>query len=403
MKVGILTTYLALGEANDSGLGQHFRILADALVEDGHVVHVIHPQSDPRPTRVALEALAPKWTWEVPEVRLPRWIHRPSHLSWSSLALLSHLWTAWKINRQFGESSAGRAVEIIETHSYNIPAFFLSRRRIRPRLVTRVATTMSQMVAISPIQARALQLEARLERRAIRLSDALVTHTREHRDIVCANEKILPSRFQIVPHGVVDNEMPPLATKDNGIEDGQITFLFVGRFEFRKGIDILLAAIPTVAKAFPLARFILAGDHGDGADWHAFCINYPALANTRVKAVGRVSPSDLLQLYRLCDVFVAPSRYESFGLIYAEAMSHGKPVIGSRSGGIPEVVQANVTGLLAEPGDVASLVSAMRQLAGDASLRHSMGIAARADFLKRFSAAQLAKASACMYRKILAY
>lgn len=401
MRIGLLTNFLALGEANDSGIGQHFRILADALAAEGHAVHLIHPHPAPQRAQAALAALAPAWTWDVLAARLPSWMDRPWRLSWSSRALLSHLWAARVIDQYFRRSSAARSIEIIETHSYNIPAYFLARRRRRPRLVTRVSTTMSQMVAISPVQARALRLEAMLERQATRWSDALVTHTKEHRDIVCALEKLAPSRFKLVPHGVIDPGPPSPAGAAEAATDREIVFLFVGRFEFRKGIDVLLIAIPEIAKSFPSARFLLAGDHGDGTAWHTFTSAHPALASTRVQSLGRVSATDLIQLYHNCDVVVAPSRYESFGLIYAEAMSHGKPVIGCRAGGVPEVVRDNVTGILTEPGDAASLVSAMRQLANDPLLRHRMGIAARADFLARFSAAHLAKASGAMYREIL--
>ena len=125
--------------------------------------------------------------------------------------------------------------------------------------------------------------------------------------------------------------------------------LFVGRFERRKGIDVLLAAIPEVAAAFPNARFVLAGAPGQGDLWAAFACAHPDLAGGRVAAPGRVSETQLEELYRQCDVFVAPSRYESFGLIYLEAMRHAKPVVACDAGGIPEVVTDGVTGLLAPP------------------------------------------------------
>jgi len=401
MKIGLLTEFFALGEANDSGLGQHFHILADALAANGYAVHVIHPSSTPSAVRAALTTLAPAWTWEVLDAQLPSLLWKPWRLSWSSKALFTHLWTALIVARHFRRSPAARSIEVIETHSYNIPAYFLVRRRVRPRLVTRVSTTMSQMVAISPVQARALRVEAILERQAIQRSDALVTHTREHRDIVCNLYGLAPSRFKLLPHGVIDNGPPTPTTAYEVASDREIVFLFVGRFEFRKGIDVLLDAIPEIAKSFPMARFILAGDRGDGTAWQSFVSAHPELASSRVQSLGRVSAAHLIQLYNNCDVFVAPSRYESFGLIYAEAMSHGKPVIGCRAGGIPDVIQHNVTGILSEPGDTASLVSAMRQLANDPQLRYRMGTAARADFLVRFSATRLAQASGAMYRDIL--
>lgn len=62
---------------------------------------------------------------------------------------------------------------------------------------------------------------------------------------------------------------------------------------------------------------------------------------------------------------VAPSRFESFGLVHLEAMMFGKPVVGCRIGGMKEVVQHDATGLLAEPGDADSLSNALRRLLED--------------------------------------
>ena len=78
-------------------------------------------------------------------------------------------------------------------------------------------------------------------------------------------------------------------------------------------------------------------------------------------------------LLSACDVLVAPSLYESFGLMYVEAMRAGKPVIGSIAGGIPEVVDDGGTGLLVPPGDVPALAEAMLRLGADADLRRAIG------------------------------
>jgi glycogen(starch) synthase len=70
---------------------------------------------------------------------------------------------------------------------------------------------------------------------------------------------------------------------------------------------------------------------------------------------GEVADSELEAQLERCEVFVAPSRYESFGLVFLEAMMFGKAVVGCRAGGMMEVIDEGVTGLLAEPGDSNSL------------------------------------------------
>jgi glycosyltransferase involved in cell wall biosynthesis len=400
LKIGLLTTYLALGENNDSGIGQHYRILADALTERGHDVHVFFlcRKDMVVETKRELARLAPRWKCTVVTAQLPRWWVSLCGNSWPAFQLLSQLRLAKAGCTALLAVHQAESFAIVETHSYNLPAFFLLAARRRPPVLTRVSTSLGQIAAISLIQSRVLRFGALLERRVIRKSDALVTHTNQHRDTICAEEGYLPSRFSIVTHGLPDPGKPaPFAAENT---DGQIEFLFVGRFEARKGIDVLLSAIPSVIAAYPQVHFTLAGDRGDGVAWEAFERNYPALAGSRVLSLGRVSAEMLTSLYRRCAVLVAPSRYESFGLIYAEAMSHGKPAIGCRSGGTPEVVTDGVTGLLAEPGNVASLETCLHRLAADADLRCSMGEAARADFLQRFSAQQLAEATVTLYQQV---
>jgi hypothetical protein len=400
MRIGLLTTYLAVGDETDSGIGQHFRILADALTTQGHEVEVFFLCDGETATvvRRTLAVLAPGWTCTVVTAPLPGWLMRVGARSWPFQMLLKHLALAWA-GRQavLARHQTGR-FDVVETHSYNLPGLFLVSDRKRPPMLTRVSTTTGQMVAISPMRSRVLRWEAKLENFAIRQSDALVTHTRQHRDALGQQEGLDPARFAIVPHGIPDPGAPPPPAPNPA---AGMEFLFVGRFEHRKGIDVLLAAIPLVAYACPTARFTLAGSTGDGHDWAKFAADHPGLlADSRVQSLGRVTSERLPALYRRCDVMVAPSRYESFGLIYVEAMSHAKPVIGCRAGGIPEVVTHGATGLLVAPGDVGALADSMIRLARDAGLRDRMGWAGRADFLARFSASTLAANSIKLYQRI---
>lgn len=86
---------------------------------------------------------------------------------------------------------------------------------------------------------------------------------------------------------------------------------------------------------------------------------------------------NLPPLLRACDLFLLPSEHESFGLAALEAMSCGVPVVGSRTGGLPEVVEDGVTGVLAPPGDVDAMAAASLRLLSDDLLRSGMSRAAR--------------------------
>jgi glycosyltransferase involved in cell wall biosynthesis len=107
-------------------------------------------------------------------------------------------------------------------------------------------------------------------------------------------------------------------------------------------------------------------------------------------------------LLSTCDVLVAPSLYESFGLMYVEAMRAGKPVIGTNAGGIPEVVDDGGTGLLVPPGDASALAQAMLRLGGSAALREALGRQGLDRFEQRFSLYHFARESEGFYREVLA-
>ena len=97
----------------------------------------------------------------------------------------------------------------------------------------------------------------------------------------------------------------------------------------------------------------------------------------RIAFHGEVDEARLRGFYQACDVVVAPSRFESFGLVAVEAMMAGKPVVGSRTGGMIEVIEDGVTGLLAAPGDVRSLEHCLERLVLDVDLRRRLGAAGR--------------------------
>ena len=88
---------------------------------------------------------------------------------------------------------------------------------------------------------------------------------------------------------------------------------------------------------------------------------------------GVVGLEELRRFYSEADIFVLPSRYEPFGIVFAEAMSFGLPIVATRVGGIPELVEDGENGFLVTPGDVDSLADAVDKLASNAELRGRFG------------------------------
>jgi glycogen(starch) synthase len=214
--------------------------------------------------------------------------------------------------------------------------------------------------------------------------------------------EIAPERLFVTPVGMGDRS----AGKDFEKDDRFVDVLFTGRFEHRKGIDVLLQVIPALCSEYKRARFILAGEdrpRADGSTWASRFRAHHGRAPFRDRVIfaGKVTDAEIERYLARCAIFVGPSRYESFGLVFLEAMMFGKPVVGCRAGGMLEVIEEGVTGLLAEPGDPKSLRAALASLLGDAHKRETFGRAGRARFLEHYTREKLTDRTLAFYRQVL--
>lgn len=393
MNVGLLYSALRGFNALDGGIASHFAELAAGLATAGaHVrVYVVAGQTPPSVIQTASG-------YEIVSLsaQMPRWLHQATGRPWQLHSLTGAWFRSRAAARLVLADHATRPLDIVETSSSGLLALHLSRAHRRPPLITRVSTTSEQLVVHNSAPASRLScLENSLERRLVVHSDIILTHTRHHRDAFCATWHLDPARVALVPHGIA---LPPAeALSPTPPVDAPLTLLYVGRFEHRKGIDTLLGALPAVLARHPRARAILAGhDPADG--WQTrFWRAHPTLDRRRVIFPGRIDAATLASLYRTADLFVAPSRYESFGLIYVEAMAWAKPVVACRAGGIPEVVADGETGLLIPPGDTAELVRHLDTLLADSALRLRLGRAGRSRAQRLFSREAMAVASLALY------
>ena len=211
-------------------------------------------------------------------------------------------------------------------------------------------------------------------------------------------------RVEVLPHGMEDRSQRVASIPPKG---SFINVLYAGRFEGRKGTDVLLEAIPALCRKHRTARFILVGEDRvlpDGSTLGgAFRARHGGVnCLNRVLFTGEVSDAHLESHLSQCDIFVAPSRYESFGLVFLEAMMFGKPVVGCRAGGMSEVIDDGVTGLLAEPGNVQSLTAVLDALLEDAAKRQAFGQAGRERYLRLYTREALTERTLEFYHRTIA-
>lgn len=162
-----------------------------------------------------------------------------------------------------------------------------------------------------------------------------------------------------------------------GSRDGIVRLLAVGSIVKRKGYDILIAALATLTD-LPW-RLTIAGDkdrdHATVNETENDITRYKL--SDRVALLGAVATDRLAELYRAADIFVLASRFEGYGMAYAEALTYGLPIIGTKAGAVPDTLPRGAA-ILVEPDDVPALARALRRLIANKNERQRFSGAARA-------------------------
>jgi glycosyltransferase involved in cell wall biosynthesis len=184
------------------------------------------------------------------------------------------------------------------------------------------------------------------------------------------------ARVQVIPNAV---DVPPAVAYVPG--STPLRMLFVGRFAFNKGLDLLLAVARRLEREGRVdqVRFELAGDGPLRAAIQAEGV--PA----NVVLLGRVEDEELFRLYSECDAFILPTRFEGMPTVVLEAMARSRPIIVSDVGATAELVDAS-NGHLLPSGDADALYAAVVAFIGSTTAqRRAMGEASYARCAERFA------------------
>lgn len=171
----------------------------------------------------------------------------------------------------------------------------------------------------------------------------------------------------------------------------------VGRLREEKGQAVIIRAMPMVLKTAPNARLLIVGDGPDKENLQSMA----AVLGVQdyICWTGEKDPSAVIPYYSIMDVAVAPSRFEGFGLVAAEAMAAGLPLVASNIDGLNEVVEHEKTGCLIPVGDSESLAARIITLISNPPMAEAMGNAGREMAKKLFSLERFAESVAGVYRQ----
>jgi glycosyltransferase involved in cell wall biosynthesis len=235
-------------------------------------------------------------------------------------------------------------------------------------------------------------VESRYDWWSIRSADAVVCVSRYTQQQVARTYGY--TNTTIIYDGIdTDVFVPPpdLKRRDDGLPDrgGRIRLLFVGNRTRRKGFDLL----PDILDRLPEAYVLYYTSGFQGSD--------EGPPHPRMVPIGAPDRDGLVAAYQSCDMLLAPSRLEGFGIAQAEALACGRPVVTTRISALPEVVDHDRSGFLCPRDDVDAYAEAVRRLGEDEALRRRFGEYGREKVVRNFGLEQLGRGFLELYDRLL--
>ncbi|MFQ5559192.1 MAG: glycosyltransferase family 4 protein [Nitrospinota bacterium] len=186
------------------------------------------------------------------------------------------------------------------------------------------------------------------------------------------------------------------AKKSPGLE-GDPAMLFIGGNFQRKGLPFLVRAVSELKKKLPHISLYVVGKDQQQGEIENLCAKHEVQG--AVHFLGWKENRQVRALLRGCDVFCMPSLIEGFGLVFLEAMESGIPVIGSKTGGVPELIQSGENGFLVPPEDWRGIAEKIELLYKNKDVRETV-IKNGFSTVKKFSVEKMVLKTEALYRKV---
>jgi starch synthase len=312
------------------------------------------------------------------------------------------------ISTDLSMTAAVGAAELVHSHTWyaNLAGHLAAMLYGIPHVMT-----MHSLEVLRPWKAEQLgggyQLSSWCERVSVTAADAVVAVSDGMRaDILTAYPDIPAERIFVIRNGIDTTEYAPDpgtgVLEKFGVDLARPYVIFVGRITRQKGVPVLLRAASGLV---PEAQLVLCAGAPDTPELLAEVtelVDGLRASRTGVLWIPEMLPKpEVIQLLTHATVFAIPSLYEPLGIVNLEAMACETAVVGSRTGGIPEVVADGETGLLVPPGEPEPLAEALNALLRDPDRARAMGQAGRKRAVAEFGWQAIAAQTAALYAKLV--
>ena len=373
------------------GAGVVAEKLTKGLARLGHKVHVIA-------ARIAGS--------EEHEINDGVFVHRINFINKPLLSAPSY-WIS--LRKRFGaiEKEIG-SFDIV--HGNNVSDFSLTKKLTKaPRVLTTHHLAHSVLNTIRPTYFNRIKnlggeigIVPYIEKICINRADKIIAVSNYTKRELILTYNVPGTKIEVISNGIEQEsfDFNEEERKEIGDKFGihkKSTVMFVGRLEERKGLSLLLQAFKQVLTNID-AHLVVVGS-GDQKPYQELACSLGIM--NRVIFTGYVDELSLRKLYSICDVYVLSSRLEGFGLTIVEAMAAGKPVVATKVGEIPEIVNSGENGILVEVDDLDGLANGMCTYLGDEKLAKNVGKRNAKYVRERFSWEKSAKEMERVYRQLI--
>jgi glycosyltransferase involved in cell wall biosynthesis len=381
------------------GIPRQRQVLANALVEQGHEVHVI-VQGKRQQTYIQNRVL----------IHTVPFLKQPIVFSEKYPALNYRLTHSLAIQEQVRDLNREKRMDVLDAPLWGLEGFIPIYANEMP-VVLWLQTSFAQIFALDQQTPQADDLGIiGLEKECLRRARGVIA---DSSTVLADFENLyglsgMRERSRVIHLGLPD--LPPTQQAANRKGEA-IEALVVGRLEKRKGTPFLFEILPDLLKSDPRLRLRFVGQ--DNSRWDGFQAehgstypayfrrNYPGLQG-RVIFEGQVSERRLVEAYNQADLMLVPSQYESFGLIYLEAMRAGLPILTFALSAAPEIFpRGGEDGAILIPSqDNQAFITAALELAEDKKKRRDIGKCGRERFIQSFLDTRMAEKTAEYYREV---
>jgi glycosyltransferase involved in cell wall biosynthesis len=358
--------------------------LAKYLQHQGHEVSFLYPGQT-----IWLKPKLTHWGFAGAELRMP-----PPPRTYRAIGLRMFLLLFPLTMYQIIKLIRRGRIQIINIH-YPINSFFcfgLCRRLLPIKLVTSIHGT-----DIFPSGKPRRKYSSALQF-VLRWSDLIVANSQAFRADFLQIFPGLGAKTTVIHNSVNIAELHgPIPKSHTDVHQRYV--LCVAAHNDKKAIDVLIHAMARISPEDPSLKLVLVGDGDLRKSLEELAV--ALRVHERIEFLGMQGRTEVAELLHGCEVFVLPSRSEPFGIAIVEALACRKPVVASRVGGIPEIIEDKKNGILVEPDNAEALAEALVRVLKDEHLREILGDNGYRTVQARFGSEATGSAYEAAFRGVL--